>query len=129
MKYKYIALIISSMLLIFTLYSSCKKEASVNIIGAYTRTQTYGNIAYQVKLTFSENNVMKWEPIDSIPGHTATTLNYNLAGEVIHIYGDSDCGTEAYYFFNLSGAKLNITLQTDDCTPRATAMCGLWTLL
>jgi len=77
MKYKYIALIISSMLLIFTLYSSCKKEASVNIIGAYTRTQTYGNIAYQVKLTFSENNVMKWEPIDSIPGHTATTLNYN----------------------------------------------------
>ncbi|MFZ4547877.1 MAG: hypothetical protein ACOYN4_10605 [Bacteroidales bacterium] len=129
MKYKSISLIIGSVLIILTLYSSCKKESSFNIIGSYSRSQVYGANSFQVKLTFSENNVMKWEPIDSIPGHTATTLNYNIAGEVIHIYGDNDCGSEAYYFFNLSGTNLNISLQTDDCTPRTTAMCGLWTLL
>ncbi len=116
-------------LVTLTINSSCKKDSTVNIIGSYTRTQAYGTGTYLVKLTFSENDVMKWEPVDSIPGHSATILNYKVEGAIIRIYGDSDCGNEAYYNFTLSGEILTILVKTDECAPRQLALCGLWTQL
>jgi len=57
---------------------------------------------WQVGLTLSSTGILRWEPIDSIPGHTASEVSYELNASGFRILNDSKCNTEAQYEFELT---------------------------
>jgi len=115
--------------LLLVLVVACAKDddKTASLLGAYTRMQTVDGLLYKVQLSFTNNNLLKWEPIDSIPGHTASAVNFELNDVGFRIYGDSDCNSEALYSYGISDQELTITAISDDCSPREAAMSGMWT--
>lgn len=123
---------VNSFLLIFVLVSTglvagCKKDKNTGLIGTYSRTQQFGAASYKVELRFTDNGLLIWMPVDSIPGHTASAVKFDQpAEERFRIYDDPDCGNEGIYSFYSNADGVEIGVVSDLCDPRKGAMSGYW---
>lgn len=109
------------------LFAACKNEEDFGINGTYQRPYTVDGIAYQVQLILTTDGKLNWNPVETIPGHTSSQVDYVLlSGKQFRITGDADCGTDAVYNFVVSETELQLTAETDTCEPRETALSGNW---
>lgn len=117
-------------LFIVLLASSCSKESSIDINGTYQRTIQIEGQYYEVKLTFTTDGKLEWNPVSEIPNHGASVVNYVLlSGKQFRITGDEDCGSEAVYDFVLSNNVLTLNSSHDSCAARQYALAGEWVRL
>jgi len=122
-------LVILWVLILGTLFLNpgCTEEDEPGLIGTYQRIQYEGTESYIIQIQFSEAGQLVWTPIDSFPGHTASSVNYELLlNDQFRIYNDSDCGNEGTYAFTASTDGVYIEMIQDDCTPRQKALTGHW---
>lgn len=123
---------ITFFLLVFIMSSTvimtgCDKDDETGLKGTYSRTQQFGNQSYRVELQFTNDGLLIWTPVDAIPGHTASTVSYEvMADERFRIYDDPDCGNEGTYTYASDKNGLEVTKVSDACDPRAEAMSGYW---
>lgn len=111
----------------FMLSTNCKKEEKYDIYGTYQRAYNVGGEDYQVQLSFTENRLLQWIPVDVIPGHTASEVSFNmLSDNKIKIFNDTDCGSDAQYNFVVTKNNVTLTPETEDCEPRKNALSGEW---
>jgi hypothetical protein len=108
------------------LLASCSKKAKEELPGVYTCMQRYDDKDYLVRLSFEESGTLKWEPVDSIPGHTASVVSYSTDGSALLVYNDPDCGSDGNYSWGLSDGILSLRVVSDDCLPRQHALAGAW---
>jgi hypothetical protein len=115
-------------LTILVSFSSCKKEEEKKSIeGTYQRAYIVNSISYQIQLTFTKDGHLIWKPVETIPGHTESTVKYSLlSDDMIKIFDDPDCNSEATYKFSVTDTKLNLLAETDTCDPRKNALSGDW---
>jgi len=111
-----------------TSFYSCKKdEEKTDITGTYQRPYIVGGQAYQVQLSFTKDGILLWEPVETIPGHTSSSVKYSLVSDnKIKIFDDPDCNSESTYQFLVSDTKLTLTPETENCDPRKNALSGDW---
>ncbi len=108
------------------LVTSCSKKAKEELPGVYTCMQRYDEKDYLVRLSFNESGTLKWEPVDSIPGHTASVVSYSTDGSALLVYNDPDCGSDGNYSYGLSDGILSLRVVSDGCLPRQHALAGAW---
>ncbi len=117
-------------LFIVLLASSCSKESSIDINGTYQRTIQIEGQYFEVKLTFTTDGKLEWNPVSEIPNHSASVVNYVLlSGKQFRITGDDDCGSEAVYDFVLNNNVLTLSSTLDSCDARHYALAGEWVRL
>lgn len=118
-----LAFIVSSLVLL----PGCKNDEESGLSGTYSRMHQSGTAYYLVELQFTSDGLLIWKPVDSIPGHTTSTVKYeSIAYDRFRIFDDPDCGNEGTYAYSANMHGLEITCVSDDCNPRKIAMSGYW---
>lgn len=108
-------------------FVGCKDENPNDINGTYQGGYTLQSQEYQVQLILTTDGFLRWEPIDSIPGHQSSSVKYVLqSGKQFKIYEDTDCNSEAIYDYVISDDMLNLSSANDSCQNRKTALSGDW---
>jgi hypothetical protein len=109
------------------LSTGCKKDEEAGLMGTYSRSQQMGAETYLIELQFTNDGLLIWRPVDSIPGHTASTVKYEIIADGrFRIFDDPDCGYEGTFDYSANNAGLEVTVVSDDCNPREAAMSGYW---
>jgi len=108
--------------------SSCRKTEpeAESIIGSWSRKQTFETGVIGVRLTFTSDHILRWEPLDSGSGHTKSEVQYMLAGNRFYITNDIQCNSEAKYGYIINDKTLTLNPLTDSCAPRRVALSGDW---
>ncbi len=122
------ARIITMLLLLLLVVAGCSDDDDdpATLQGSYTREYTVDAEDYLVRLTFTANQLLLWEPVDAIPGHTASTVGYAPTDEGFLVFDDDQCGTDAEYACTISAEAIVIEALADDCAPRQAALSGVW---
>ena len=119
---------LSLFILLVLLTAGCTKSSELTLVGTYTRNVTIDEQAWEVNLMLTDDGYLRWIPVDSISGHTASEVRYSNEGNnQIRIYDDADCGSEAVYWHALDGDNLNLLPLQENCLPREGAISGDWT--
>ena len=126
LKNSQITVLLMSACFVVLMVTSCSKKAKEELPGVYTCMQRYDDKDYLVRLSFEESGTLKWEPVDSIPGHTASVVSYSTDGSALLVYNDPDCGSDGNYSWGLSDGILSLRVVSDDCLPRQHALAGAW---
>lgn len=114
-------------ILLVLMTAGCTKSSELTLVGNYTRIITIDEQAWEVNLMLTDDGYLRWIPVDSIPGHTASEVRYrNEGNDQIAIYDDADCGSEAVYWHVVDGVNLNLLPLQESCLPREGAISGDW---
>ncbi|MCF8348948.1 MAG: hypothetical protein K9G61_09060 [Bacteroidales bacterium] len=117
----------SLFILLVFLIAGCTKSSELTLVGTYTRNVIIDEQAWEVNLMLTDDGYLRWIPVDSIPGHTASEVRYrNEGNDQIAIYDDADCGSEAVYWHVVDGVNLNLLPLQESCLPREGAISGDW---
>ena len=123
------ARIITLLLLLLVAVAGCSDDDDddpATLQGSYTRHYTVDAEAYLVRLTFTANQLLLWEPVDTIPGHTASTVSYAPTDDGFLVFDDDQCGDDAEYACTISADAIVIEALADECAPREAALRGVW---
>lgn len=124
----FLILITGFLLLVVSGLSSCRKTEpeAESIIGSWSRKQTFETGTIGIRLTFTSDHILRWEPLDSGSGHTKSEVQYMLDGNQFSIKNDLQCNSEAQYGYVINGEALTLNPLTDSCAPRRVALSGDW---
>ena len=128
-----IRLLLFIILIIFAMANiSCTQENIVRsegtIYGSWVRHITDSKkLQFNAELKIKTDNRFDFILLENAPGHTNSSGEMTLKGNVITIINDSDCGGDGVYEFVVSEKKLAIVAVDDKCTPRMLALQGVWT--
>ena len=120
---------LSALLILTSL--SCNREKIVSpewtIYGSWVRliTDTQGT-QFNAELRINKNNSYDFLLLDEAPGHTNSSAEFELDGDIITITDDADCDVEGIYECVISESKLALIALDDACTPRMLAIQGVW---
>ena len=129
MKIRNLLFIIS---IIFTMVAmSCTHEKIVasegTIYGSWVRRITDSKkLQFNAELKIKTDNRFDFILLENAPGHTNSSGEMTLKGNVLTIINDSDCKVDGVYEFVVSEKKLAIVAISDECTPRMFALQGVW---
>ncbi len=62
----------SLFILLVLMTSGCTKSSELTLVGTYTRNVIIDEQAWEVNLMLTDDGYLRWIPVDSIPGHTAS---------------------------------------------------------
>lgn len=107
--------------------TNCQVKTPPTLAGTYQRLQNYEGTDYAVQLEFTEDLRLIWSPLDSIPEHTASETLYELLEDNhFQLVLDTDCPGWGEYAYTIADSVLTLTVVTDECEPRVTALSGEW---
>lgn len=102
------------------------RESLGKIIGAWQKTVMEQGNSYRVRLTMTSDQMLKWEMIDPIPGHTNSTVSFTATDNTIVIFNDPDCNGNGYFTYVVNNNELTCTYLKDKCPPRSQSFSGTW---
>jgi hypothetical protein len=114
------------LLLLFAVAGCSDDDDPATLQGSYTRYYTVDAQDYLVRLTFTANQLLLWEPLEEIPGHTASTVGYAPTADGFRVFDDDQCGDDAEYSCTISADAVVIKALADACAPREAALSGAW---
>jgi hypothetical protein len=93
----------------------------------WTRFVTeFDDTTFNARLVINDDNSYDFVVVDDVEGHTDCHAKFHLNGSTIEIYEDADCGGTGEYTFSINDDVLTIQLVSDNCSPRAKAIAGVW---
>ena len=110
---------------------SCTQENIVRsegtIYGSWVRHITDSKkLQFNAELKIKKDNSFDFTLLENAPGHTNSSGEITLKGNVLTIINDTDCGVDGVYEFVVCEKKLALVAVADKCTPRLLAMQGVW---
>jgi len=126
---QFFLILITGLLIYFLLgMTSCRKTEpeAESIIGSWSRKQTFETGTIGIRLTFTSDHILWWEPLDPGSGHTRSEVQYMLDGNRFYITNDIQCNSEAKYGYIINDKTLTLNPLTDSCAPRRVALIGDW---
>jgi hypothetical protein len=97
------------------------------IYGSWVRliTDSQGS-QFNAELKIKNDNSFDFILLDNVPGHTNSSAEFTLNGDVFTIINDKDCSSDGVYKYVVSDKELALVVVTDECAPRALALRGVW---
>lgn len=129
MKIRSLFFVLSIILAMVT--ASCAHERNAasegTIYGSWVRLITDSKkLQFNAELKIKTDHTFDFILLENAPGHTNSSGEIALKGNVLTIIHDADCGTDGIYEFVVSEKKLAFVAVADECTPRRLAMQGVW---
>jgi len=99
------------------------------VTGTWQKNMQVGGLNYRVRLTLTSAGLLNWSMLDSIPGHTSSSVSFTATDNTMVIYNDPDCGGNGYYSFLVSDIAMSVIVMKDNCPPRSPSFSGTWVRL
>jgi hypothetical protein len=77
-------------------------------------------------LKITTDNAFDFILLENSPGHTNSSGNFALSGNVFAVINDADCGFDGAYEFVVSENNLVFIAIADSCAPRKAVLQGVW---
>jgi len=104
-----------------------KDETAIKkVLGSWQKLMTVDGINYRIQLTLNSSGILNWTMIDSMPGHTNSSVGFTLTDSAFVLFKDPDCSGNGYYSYQVTDTSLIINLLKDHCPPRAPSFAGTW---
>ena len=118
--------------MIFTVViMSCTRENIVAsedaIYGSWVRLITDSQkLQFNAELKIKTDNSFDFILLENATGHTNSSGEITLSGNIFTVINDADCGVDGVYEFVVSEKKLTFVAVADKCAPRLLVLQGVW---
>lgn len=110
---------------------SCSREKIVapesTIYGSWVRLITDAQgLQFNAELKIKSDNSFDFILLENVPGHTNSSAEFTLSGDIFKVINDKDCDVDGVYEFVVTENKLVFVVVADECAPRKLVLQGVW---
>jgi len=97
------------------------------IYGSWVRliTDSQG-LQFNAEFKIKTDNTFDFILLENVAGHTNSSGEFTLSGNIFTVINDADCGVDGAYELVVSEKKLTFVALADECSPRVVVLQGVW---
>jgi hypothetical protein len=112
-------------------FLSCTREKIVfsesTVYGSWVRLVTDSQeVQFNAELKIKTDDSFDFILLEDVPGHSNSSGEFTLSGDIFTVINDADCGVDGVYEFVVSDKKLAFVAVADECAPRVIVLQGVW---
>lgn len=109
---------------------SCGNDVSgpePSIYGSWVRliTDSQG-VQFNAEMDIKTDGSFDFILLQDVPGHTNTSGEFTLDGDVFTVGSDKDCNSDGVYKYTVTNKELTFVVVQDACAPRVLDLQGTW---